>query len=271
MVDEIEALIVSDVIQKLLYIVKGLKKQGYKRFADEMVCVFDFGKSNKKFEVNYELLETFDFFPAFNYEPITDGRFSKKLRELEVKPGTLHIGQVYGFSTYEIYDNIADIEIALCPIYFYGITDDGDLSHMIYSSPKEENKMISSALATMYFEKYGLYDTIITDNIYIYNNLHYIMKSIGVELKFELNDPMNIFVTNFMIKMSQINSDVSGIDEMINESKKELKEIILSSEGNLEELNETFFVENFEEVVVEESSEEEKDEFDEETPSEYVS
>ena len=273
-VDEDDALFIINVFQKLLYIEKGLKKHNYNKYEEEMVYVFDFNKSRNKFALNYELLETFDFFPKITCDPITDGRFASKLSQLEVKPGTLHIGQVYGFTTYEIYDNLAEIDIALCPIYFYGITDDGKLQHMIYSTPKEDSAMISTALATMFFEKHGLYDTIITDNIFIYNNLYYTFKSIGVELIFDVRNAMNTFITKFMIKMSQINQDVNAIDEIINDSKDELRRLLISSMDDLDELNETFFEDNLgEEIIVEEENyeDDEQEELEEDYSSEYVS
>jgi hypothetical protein len=219
------------------------------------------------------LLERFDFFPKLSFDSIEDERFASKLSQLEVKPGVLHIGQVQGFSTYEIYDNLAEIDIALCPIYFYGVTEDGILNHMIYSTPKEDSAMICNAVCTMFFEKHGLYDTIITDNIFIYNNMYFTLKSIGIELIFDIDDSLNTFMTNFMIKMSQGNLEVNEVDNIINESKEELRELISSSYDHLDELNENFFSNTLEDelIVEDDEDEEETDEFDTEDSSTYVS
>ena len=74
-----------------------------------------------------------------------------------------------------------------------------------------------------------------------------------------------------MIKMSQTNQDVSTIEEMIKESKEELKQILITSFDRLDELNETFFYDNLEDEIIVEEDEEEIDEYDDDTSSEYVS
>ena len=272
MLDETDSLIVIDALEKLLHIQKGLRKKDYNKYEEEMVYVFEFGNSKRKFEITYELLESFNFIPKLTSETLDDGRFINKLRQFDVNPGVMHIGQIQGFSTYEIYDNLAEIEVGFCPIFFYGATEDGQFNHIIYSSPKEKIAMISNAVCTMFFEKYGLYDTIITDNIFIYNNMYDTLTSRGIEFIFNPDDSLNNFLTSFMIKMSQINSDVSVIDEAITENKDELKMIITTSYDQLDELNEHFFSNTLEDEIVEEVEEEEEiDEFDTDESTHYVS
>ena len=58
-----------------------------------------------------------------------------------------------------------------------------------------------------------------------------------------------------MIKMSQINDDVSVVDEVITSSREDLKELFLNNISNLAELNESFFSD-----IEEEESDEEIDE-----------
>ena len=272
MLDERESLVVIDVLERLLHIHKGLKKKGYNKCDEEMVFVFEFGNSKRKYNITYELLESFNFIPKLTCDPLDDGRFINKLRQLEVMPGVMHIGQIQGFSTYEIYDNLAEIEVGFCPIFFYGATEEGEFNHIIYSSPKKKSAMISNAVCTMFFEKYGLYDTIITDNIFIYNNMYDTLTSRGIEFIFNPEDSLNNFLTSFMIKMSQINSDVSAVDEAITENKEELKMIITTAYDQLDELNEHFFSNTLEdEIIEEETTEEEVDEFDSDEVSHYVS
>ena len=272
MLDQNESLLVIDVLEKLLCIQKGLKKKGYNKYAEEMVYTFEFKNSKRNFNLSYELLENFNFIPNLTSDDVDNGCFIQKLSTLEVKPGVIHIGQIQGFSTYEIYDNLIEIEVGFCPIYFYGATEDGHVNHVIYSSPKEKITMISNTVCTMFFEKHGLYDTVITDNIYIYNNMYDCLSAVGVELIFEPSDSLNNFMTSFMIRMSQVSSDVNIVDEAINENKDELRMIILNSYDELDELNDHFFSKTLEEEIIEEVvEEEESDEFDEDSPSEYVS
>ena len=275
MLNQEESLLVIDVLEKLLCIQKSLKKKGYNKYEEEMVYTFEFKNSKRKFSLSYELLETFNFIPNLTSDVEDDGRFAQKLSKLEVKPGVIHIGQIQGFSTYEIYDNLIEIEVGFCPIYFYGATEDGQVNHVIYSSPKEKITMISNAVCTMFFEKHGLYDTVITDNIYIYNNMYDSLSAVGVELIFDPSDSLNNFMTSFMIRMSQVSSDVNIVDEAINENKDELKMIILNSYDELDELNDQFFSKSLADEIVEEVVEdeeiEESDGLDEDSPSEYVS
>ena len=55
--------------------------------------------------------------------------------------------------------------------------------------------------------------------------------------------------------MSQINDDVSVVDEVITSSREDLKELFLNNISNLAELNESFFSD-----IEEEESDEEIDE-----------
>ena len=107
----------------------------------------------------------------------------------------------------------------------------------------------------MFFEKHGVYDTIITDNFMIYSALVDNLDKFGITVKFEPNNDINIFITKFMIKMSQINDDVSVVDEVITSSREDLKELFLNNISNLAELNESFFSD-----IEEEESDEEIDE-----------
>ena len=68
-----------------------------------------------------------------------------------------------------------------------------------------------------------------------------------------------------MIKMIDFNSDIAIVDEALNNCKKDIKELFLSSKDDLEELNERFFAEDSDEPIIEEviEDEEEIDEDDE--------
>lgn len=266
-VEEDEAKILINVLKKLILIQSRMEqKQEFKYYDEEMVCVYDFANSKKKYSLNYVLLETFDFYPKITQEVFNDQNLLSKISNLEIKSGVLYLGQVYGFNTYEIYENLTEFDIGLTPIYFYGITETGKIDHAIYSTPKEDSVIIFNAIAAMFFNKNGLYDTIVTDNLFIYNALCASLNIIGVDLKFEPNNSYNLLMTNFMIKMSLMNQEVSVIDEIIEESKNEFEELISESLDDLEDLNNRLFAVNPDDspIIEEESDEENEFEYEDE-------
>ena len=269
-IEDEEAKILINVLKKLLLIQKQIeKKNEFVHYDDEMVCIYDFNSSKRKFDTTYTLLETFDFLPKISID--SEVLCSFNIESTDIKSGILHIGQINAFNTCEIYDRLNLFDVALTPIYLYSLTEDGEINHIIYSAPKCDYNRVSAFILSKFFEDVGLYDTVITDNYLIYNALYQVLESKGVELKYDPDNDFNTFITKFMIKMSQLDSDVNAIDEALNSNKEDLKELILNSIDNLAELNENFFNENDEEDYQEEDSEDESnDEITSETNT-YIS
>ena len=194
------------------------------------------------------------------------------LENIEVKSGVMHIGMIYGFNDYDSYNDLTDFKVTLCPIILYGITEEGEVTHQIYSTPIDRRQAIFNAIATIFFKEVGIYDTIITDNLFVYNSLCSSLLNIGVDIKLESNNPFNTFITKFMIKMIEIEDDVHSLDEVLTKCRKDVKELVMDSIDDLEELNERFFAPGGEEIIVEEDSEDsEEDEFFDEESNGYVS
>ena len=254
-VDMSETKILINVLKKLLFIQKVIQKNNkFETFEEEMVCVFDFIKGNK-FKSNYILLNSFDFLPELRIEKYSEYNLLEHVDLTNIIPGVIHIGQIDSFKTYEIYDDIADFEFGLTSLYLYSLTEDGEMNHFIYSTPKFDYNRIFMAMASMFFEKHGVYDTIVTDNFMIYSALVDNLEKFGITVKFEPNNDINIFITKFMIKMSQLNDDVSVVDEAITSSREDLKELFLNNISNLAELNENLFS-NIEEDEIDEEIDE---------------
>ena len=251
-------------LKKLLTIQKDFKKKKeYPEETETCVCVFDFKNHNKKFSRNYVLLESFNFLPDAMSEGKLDNYLYFDKDEFEVQSGTLYLGEIHSFVPVEAYTNLAEFEISLAPIVLYGITDEGSPYHIIYSTPYEDKSRIFSAIVKHFFRDFGIYDTIVTDNLFIADMLTEPLKTLGVDLKFEMSNPFNTFMSNFVIKVVNSEEDVDVLDKILTESRENIYEIVSSSIDNLDELNESFFLD---ENIVEEVEEELEEElFDDET------
>ena len=97
------------------------------------------------------------------------------------------------------------------------------------------------AIATLTLNKIGFYDTIVTDNFLVYSALLETLTNFNVTLKYEPHNDFNTFITNFMIKLCQYEKDIDIIDELINTSKEDIKNLLLENIDNLYQFNEMFF------------------------------
>lgn len=261
-VDQNEALKMYDVLSRLIVIQNEFEQLEFnEKFEEEMVFVFNF-KDEHRFEFNYMLLNNFDFFPNINGSVYEEYGLLNTIKSLNVVPGVLHIGQVDTFKPYEICDSVAPFDIGLTAILFYSLTEDGDVEHILYASPREDYNRIFMFIISNFFKDKEVYDTIITDNMFVYFALANTLSEYGIEVKYEPNNDFNSFITKFMIKVIQMDDDVEVIDELILSTKEELKEVLLENIDNLSEFNERFLL-PFDEIIAEEEEEIFDDEDDE--------
>ena len=265
--EEDEVLFAIDALRRLFiikneYDKKRLEKPKFE--SNDAVCIFEF--TGKKFKATYALLEDYEFLPEIDVNRFDNIPLGIDYRELEIKPGTLYIGQIYGFNTYESYASLAPFEVDLTPIMLYSINEEGDIVNYMYSSPKEDSDIILSAMISKYINEHGIYDTIVTDN-YL---LHLFLKRIdidGVDIKFEPSNDIISFVTKYMIKTSKYSKDAEEFVNIINETKEDIKDIFLTNIYNLDEVAENLFNEE----IIEESEEDEEFFSDDEDENYYVS
>ena len=268
-INEEEALVMTDVLMKLLVIIEGFENRKFDtKFEEEMVFIFHFD-DEMQFEFNYMLLNNFDFFPTINGSLYDEYGLLKTIETLNVVPGVLHIGQIDSFKNYEICDNIPQFEFGLTGIIFYSMTEDGDTEHIIYASPKDDYNRIFMFIVSTFLKDRAIYDTIITDNLFIYFALVDTLSEFGITVKCEPNNEFNVFITKVMIRAVQMDDDIDVIDELITNTKDEIKEILLDNIDNLSDFNERFLL-PFDEIINEEESEDFFDE-DEDDDEGYVS
>ena len=265
-----EALLIIEVLKRLLVISAEFQLMEFSEtFEEEMVFIFTFNK-DMCFDFNYMSLNNFDFYPNMNGSLYDEYGLLKTIETLNVVPGILHIGQVDSFKNYEICNNVKEFEIGLNAIFFYSMTEEGHIEHIIYASPKEDYNRIFMYIASTFLKDKEVYDTIITDNLFVYFALFDTLSDFGITVKYEPNNDFNVFITKLMIKMIQMDDDIEVIDELINSSKAEIKEILLDNLDHLSDFNERFLL-PFDEIISEED-EEELFEFDDEDDNEgYVS
>lgn len=256
---------------KKFFIVFDEIKDNNQLFDEDTACVCDFSFDNKKCEIDYMPLDSLNFFPSLSFDDKEENMLSS-LEQIEVKSGVMHIGMIYGFSEYDSYNDLTDFEVALCPIILYGLTEEGDMTFQIYSTPYKRREDIFNAIANIFFKEVGICDTIITDNLFVYDMLCSSLQRIGVEIKANYDDPFNIFITKFMIKMINLTEDVSILDEMLNSCKTDLKNLILDNLDDFDEFIERFFDEQNENLIIEEETEfDEENDFSEDDEGGYVS
>lgn len=266
--DEEETLFMISAMEKLFLIKKEYDKKKLVKpnYLDtEAVCIYEF--EGKKFKTTYAPLEDYEFLPDINVNRYNDIPLCIDYRDLVIKPGTLYIGQIHGFLTYESYSTIAPFEVDLTPIILYSIDEEGEIIDYLYSSPFVNSEIILAAMISRYINEYGIYDTIVTDN-YL---LHLLFKRIdidGVEVKFEPANDQISFITKYMIKTNTASKDVEEFVSLVLETKEDVREIFVNNYDNLYEVIENIFDESF---VEEEIDDEDDDFFSLDNESEYVS
>ena len=270
--DKNQVQIAIKVLEKLLVIQKNYKKmKDYPTDLETSVCIFDFENTSKKFSKAYVPLESFNFLPDAYYEDSKDNNYLRfDTDEFEVQSGILYLGEIHSFTPVESYSNMIDFEVCFAPIVLYGITDIGKPYHIIYTTPYEDKSRIFSFIIKQFFKDFALYDTIVTDNIFIAEILQEPLKSIGIEVKFEPTNPFNTFMSNFVMKVVNSETDIETIDEILTESSKDIYEIVSTNLDNLDELNESFFMSEDENIIEEASEDTLDDEFDDDNNG-YIS
>ena len=225
--EETEVIDVDRYLKKFLLVIDQISdvKQSYDA---DTACVGDFSFDSKKCEIDYMPLDSLNFFPKLSFDDKEENMISG-LESMEVKSGVMHMGMIYGFSEYDSYNDLTDFEVSLCPIILYGITEEGDLSYQIFSTPLKRKQEIFNALSNIYFKEVGIHDTIITDNLFVFDSLCSTLQRMGVEIRANYDNPFNVFITKFMIKMINVTDDVSALDEMLSSCKADLKALILSN------------------------------------------
>ena len=259
-IDMNEAMVLINVLEKLFVIQKRFKKESFD-FVEDMVFVFEF-KNKNKFTYSYSPLINFDFTPDIKVENYSKSVITSKDNAPQIIPGILHIGMIDSFKICESYNNLAPFEFGLTAQFFYAITEEGELEHSIFTTHKEELSNIMATIAVLTLNKIGFYDTVVTDNFLVYSALLETLTNFNVTLKYEPHNDFNIFITNFMIKLCQYEKDIDIIDELINTSKEDIKNLLLENIDNLYQFNEMFFNAPIEELSDEEITEDEEDDDD---------
>ena len=251
-INEEEAMFIIDVLKRLFIIQNEHKKKKLPKpefESNEGVCIFEF--AGKKFKSTYASLGEYEFFPDINMERFSYTPVSVDYREFEVRPGTLYVGQIYGFNKYETYSSLAPFEIDLTPIILYSMSEDGEIHYYLYSSPNYDKDMILAAMVSRMINEQGICDTVITDN-YL---LHLLLERIGindVEVKFDPTNEFISYVTKYMVKSSKTSKDVEEFINMIDETKADVREIFLNNIDNLEEVGNHIFADEYDEETEEE-------------------
>ena len=270
--DADEVFLAIKTLKKLLLIQKSFKKKNnFPNESEDCVCIFDFGNSKKEFSVTYNPLESFDFLPEPNNPPEVNYLEIAK-DEFVIQTGILYIGELHSYIPVESYNDLTEFEVCLAPIVLYGMTEDGKMHHIIYSTPYEDKYRILSLIVKYFFRDFGLYDTVVTDNLNLIELLYEPLSNIGVDVKLEMRNPYNTFMANYVMKVVEENEDTEVVDEILTLNRENIEELISERIEDLAQFNESFF--SNEESVIEEVDEEEPvddEDLEEDSSTGYVS
>lgn len=250
--DDDEVLRCIWLLEKLLIVYKKIKKKELS-FDEDMVCVFDFKDSRRKFDATYSTLESYDFIPNVYIKDKGRSHLSFKEGDFEVNSGTMYIGHMYCFSSFETYNDLTHFPINLSPILLYGITTEGDTYYTFYTTPYESRELVMADVFISFFQNNGLYDTIVTDNLYVYQTLKGPLKELGIEVILNYENNYNTFMYLFLSRIIASNVDMESVLEFLEINTPNIKQMISNNKDNMEEFMESFFSD--EEVIVEEDEE----------------
>lgn len=233
----------------------------------ELVGTFEFNDTTMEYDSSFEQLEYFDFEPEINVRPYRDRYFAEKLKNIEIKEGTLHVGVGYSNHPYDTFEYSNDVFQSLHPMYVFGCTNNLLEFNVTSSLYQFKNKNLKTELVKL-FNQMGLYDTIVTSNPVIYMMLEKNLKPLGIEVILDYEDFLS-----FIILMHISFADDSGVSyeelrlilDKLKENFGDFVEFLNEKKINLENWLDTKIEvdDDFDDEIFEEVNEEELDEEDE--------
>lgn len=235
-INEEEAKEIIVVLEKLLLIQEYVVENDlFEDFDEPVVSTAEFD-NNEGIILNFTPLSEFEILDS-EFSFLKDN-YEFEIRETSINSGELYLGHVYASEAIEVFDKIDDLEIPLIPIFLYGINDKGDLEHMFYTTPYDSRESSFIVAINHFFDKIGLYDTVITDNMFVCEMLTEPLKKHGIEVLFQPGNPYNFFISNYFIEVSEAEGDIEIINEIIDENKADIKEMFKDKKNVLKQFSE---------------------------------
>ena len=213
-----------------------------KEFDEEKFCVCEF-VGDELVHFDYDDLNNLDLSVTVMVSDNIVEYVDKKLEKIEVKEGTLYLGEVIGENTIETFEFENDYEIDLKCRCLFSMSE-LNLEHLVYTSLSDfRDETLARTLCT-HLTDVGLYDTIITNNVYIYNVLCISLQKLGIELILSEDDLFCNVLTDIFSKISSGLFDTEDEEEMISLLKENFKSMISEQ---IEQMDNQLDEEDFEE------------------------
>lgn len=239
-INNLEAKEIVFILEKLLLIQEHIVENDlFEDYDEPMVSTAHFSKNSDCLHLlftplgEFEILDSEFSFLIDNYE--------FEISETEVHSGELYIGHVYAVEPIEVYDKIEGLEIPLVPIILYGIDDQGEMNHLLYTTPFESREASFITAINHYFNQFKLYDTIISDNMFVCEMLTEPLKKLGIEVLYRPGNPYNYFISNYFIEITEVEGDVEMIDEILEDNKSDIRIMFGDKERVLSQFSEIVY------------------------------
>lgn len=234
---------VIEVLDKLLLLQLYFEENEVtKEFDEEMFCICDFvGDEVINFE--YDAIDNINLSIPLKVSEDTIKYVDDQVKEIEIQAGTLYLGQVIGPNVAETYETEKGIDVNLTPIYLYSLDEKFNYEHVIYTSKHEFKEEVLTKVLCAFLANIGLYDTIITDNIFIYNVLLISLDKLGIEVRLSENNlyccTLNEIVGNISIELfSDSDSDGDLLELFKNNAERIIMDRISLLEDDMNDLEE---------------------------------
>lgn len=221
-----------------------------KEFEEEMFCTVEF-EDDEIIDFQYEVLESLDLSTTININPNVITYVDEQLKDVEINAGTLYLGEVISGVASETYHTPSGVDVQLTNRYLYSLDENYIYNHLIYTSTNAAQEMVLANVLCRFLNEVGLFDTIITNNINIYNTLCMSLEKMGIDIKLSFNNDYCNVLNDIMGKVAMgFFEDQAEEDEFFDFFEENLMNIIeekIASYDNVEE--------DFDESETEESSE----------------
>lgn len=194
-INDKESKMIIEILQYLL-VIRDIYKTGKEKMPDEKntIASFVFDDANYLYTLDYLHLESSDLMPNISMKVKKDQNFVLWLKEKQIMPGNLFLSlfvtnvkinqeiDKYGYKSYDT------------PSLLYACSDTKLIEHSLFTYEEKTFKKILKGEVLNIIDKIGLYDTVITDNYFVYLAIYKELEELGINVKFDLMNKVSNFI-----------------------------------------------------------------------------
>lgn len=182
--------------------------------SEDSVLVFEFDDDHYTYDFSAVALKNYSLLPTFNVKRGINKKLYNALLPLSLTPGTLYLSTFIG-KIDDMKRTYDDVTIGLYPFVFGAMTDSGVFNYAIkYLENPQNSNPYYEALVEI-FTSIGLYDKIITNNIYLYLNYFGTFQKLGISLVYSNSNPYHAFFNNSLKAVLMFSEDNDAIKDVL--------------------------------------------------------